>query len=132
MTTLDQVLLEQPAAVALAIARCRMLIGVLGLLGTRRLLGRGLRPPLAPSDEAVAGLRMVASRDLALGLGVELAARRGPAALRGWVEAGSLVDASDVMSLGRARTLRPVVRWGGALLAAVGAVAGNRAARNLT
>jgi hypothetical protein len=132
MTTLDRALVEQPGAVALAIARCRMLIGVLGLLRTRRLLDRALRHPLAPSDEAVVGLRMIASRDLALGLGAELAARRGPSALRGWVEAGSLVDATDVVSLGRARTLRPLVRWGGALLAAVGAVLGNRVARNLT
>jgi hypothetical protein len=132
MTALDRVLAEQPGAVALAIARGRMLIGMLGLLSARRLLARALRHPLAPSDEAVAALRMVSSRDLALGLGAELAARRGPSALRGWIEAGGLVDATDVVSLGRARTLRPAARWGGVLLAAVGAVVSNRAARNLT
>jgi len=132
MTALDRALAEQPGAVALAIARSRMLIGLLALLGTRRLLRRALRQPLVPSDEAVAALRMVASRDVALGLGAELAARRGPQALRGWVEAGGLVEATDVVALGGARTLRPVARWGGVLLAAVGAVLSNQAARNLT
>lgn len=47
-------------------------------------------------------VRMLGARDLALGIGALLAARRGSAGLRGWVEAGGLADAIDALSFLRA------------------------------
>ncbi len=59
--------------------------------------GWGLRTWLGPGADSASArlaLRMVGGRDLALGIGALLAVRHG-APTRGWIEAGSLADASD-------------------------------------
>lgn len=108
----------------------RTALGVVTLLAPR-LVARVL---LAQPEHAGARvlLRMFAGREIALGVGQVLATRRGPAAARGWVEAGGLTDAVDVaaMVLG-GRALRPLPRWGGALSALAATVASFPLARRL-
>jgi len=47
-------------------------------------------------------VRMLGARDLALGIGVLLAARHESPGLRGWVEAGAFADAVDAVAFLRA------------------------------
>jgi hypothetical protein len=77
-------------------------------------------------------VRMLGARDLALGVGVLLAARHGSTQLRGWVEAGALADGVDAAAF---------VQWGRragarapgltALVATTAAACGTWAARHL-
>jgi hypothetical protein len=119
-----------PAVVGRALSLARVGAGGAFLLAPRALFALFLRGG-TPSDEAVAAIRMFAGRDLALGLGGLLAARRGPGRLRGWLEAGALADASDVLAFAPAATLRPAARWGVSLLAGGAAIYGSTIARRL-
>lgn len=102
---------EWALAATRATAAFRVLVGMVAVLAPR-LTGRVLfHDPQLPDSSKVA-LRMFGIRDAALGLGVLLAARRRRAAVRGWVEAGALADAGDVvaMVLDRGRTIRRPMR----------------------
>lgn len=87
----------------------------------RRVTGRP-----QPSDEAVLAVRMLGARDIALGLGGLMAARRD-GAVRGWAEAGVLVDAVDAgavaVSPGVSGWRRPAAVLAAGGTAAVGLVA---------
>ena len=78
---------------AIALGRCA--IGVIGLLVPQALARATTDGALSPATRI--GFRMAGARDLALGLGVLLAARRRPESLRGWVEAGAMSDAADAV-----------------------------------
>ena len=119
------------AAVGRGLAVGRLAIGAAGLVAPRALLRAALAGP-GPAAEAVTVLRMCAARDLALGLGALLAARRGPGPLRGWLEAGTLADGADAWALATATELRAPMRMLGAVVAAGATVAGSVAARRLT
>jgi hypothetical protein len=112
---------EQAFRTLRLLALGRAAVGVLVLLAPRRLVRPALAGP-GPSDEAVTVLRMFAGRDLALGLGAVLAGRRNPGSVRGWIEAGALADATDVLAFAGARTLKPAVRLGGLTSAAAATV----------
>jgi len=119
-----------PLTVARDVAAGRVLLGVAFLLAPRRLARPAIRG-YGPSDEAVAALRMAAGRDLALGLGALLAARRGPTTLRGWVEGGALADTTDAFVFASTKAFRMPFRVLGALSGALAAAAGVAAARRL-
>jgi hypothetical protein len=116
--------------IARSIAAARVALG-LALVAAPRLLMRCALKDSEPSGEAVAALRMAGGRDLALGVGGLLAARRDPAALRGWVEGGVLADAIDVPSVAAAGSLRPAVRVFGTASATAAAALGGLTARRL-
>lgn len=105
----------QSAARLIAVARIGL--GVAATLAPR-LVGRALMADRDGSGAVAA--RMLGGRDLALGLGALLAARRGPGALRGWVEAGALADGIDAAAFaldrrpGALRRALTVVVAGGA------------------
>lgn len=116
-----------------AVAVLRIGVGVAGLLAPRVLARAMLRAERDPRS-AVVALRSFAGRDLALGLGALLAARRGPAAVRGWVEAAGLADATDAIALAvdRGRSIRPLVALGVGFGAAAAAASAPLTARGLT
>ncbi len=111
-----------PRDAATALARGRIAIGAAALAapgpGGRVMLGR---------DGSGAGIktliRMLGGRDLVLGLGVVIALDRG-AAVRGWLEAGAVVDTVDLVAcvlvrdeMPRSAYLNTVALAGGAALA---------------
>jgi hypothetical protein len=71
---------------------------------------------------AVMGLRSLGARDAALGLGLLIALRR-QAPVRGWLEAGALSDAGDVLNTLMSRRGLPLSRSVLGVLAAGGGVA---------
>ncbi|MGH8902957.1 MAG: hypothetical protein ACRDYA_15130 [Egibacteraceae bacterium] len=112
------------------IALLRFLLGAGFLAVPRTLMRLALREP-GPSDETVTVLRMLAGRELALALGALLAARRGPHALRGWVEGGMLADTVDAVAMAQARSFKPALRLLGSGSATIAAAVGARTARRL-
>lgn len=98
-------------ALARATAAFRLLVGA-AAVGAPRACGRALFHDPALPGAATVVMRMFGIRDVALGLGVLLAARRRPGAVRGWVEAGALADAGDAlaMALDRGAHIRRPVR----------------------
>jgi hypothetical protein len=118
-------------AVGKGIAFLRLIFGAGFLTAPRSLLRPVLREP-GPSDEAVTVLRMLAGREFALALGALLAARRGPYALRGWIESGMLADTVDAVAMAQARSFKPALRLLGAGSAAMAATVGALTARRLT
>lgn len=112
-----------PVWVAGLVAVARIGLGTALFLAPRRLVGAVLREA-GPSEEAVAALRMFAGRDVALGLGALVAARRDPRSVRAWVEAGIVADASDAFAFARLHTMAPLPRWSGLALATGAAVMG--------
>jgi peptide-methionine (R)-S-oxide reductase len=80
---------------ARALATGRIAFGVSALL-LPRLLGRLFLGRVVDAPGGSAAVRTVGVRDLALGAGLLLADRRGRP-VRGWLEAGVLVDALDAM-----------------------------------
>lgn len=90
-------LAQQPVAMLTAIAGLRAGLGVMLLVAPRWCWRLLVRSRHADDDTALA-VRMLAGRELALGLGGVLAARRG-GAVRGWGEAGVLADAGDAVTL---------------------------------
>jgi hypothetical protein len=108
----------QDTVTRLAIAR--MAVGVAGFLAPKRV-GRAWIGGEGASPLVAVVTRAFAVRDFALGLGAYLAVQRG-APVRGWVEAGVLSDAADVLA-----TLRSPVPLARRLLiaaTALSAVAG--------
>ncbi|MGH8897694.1 MAG: hypothetical protein ACRDZ4_11895 [Egibacteraceae bacterium] len=112
-------------------ALLRLTLGAGFLAAPRALLRPALREP-DPSDEAVTVLRMLAGRELALAVGALLAARRGPRALRGWIEGGMLADTVDAVAMAQARSFKPALRVLGLGSATLAAAIGARTARRLT
>jgi len=87
---------RQARTLALGVAGLRVALG-LGALAAPDVAARpwvGDEGPAAPRRTLA---RALGGRDVALGLGALLAARRG-APVRGWVEAGALADAGDVVA----------------------------------
>lgn len=122
----DRVTLADLAARGIAVARIG--IGVAATLAPRAASHyqfRGADPSLSIS------VRMLGARDLALGIGALMAARRGPSALRGWVEAGMIADAVDALAFARADGDDARLRRLTALVAASTAACGAWAARQL-
>lgn len=120
----------EPADVARGIAQGRIAIGAAMFLAPRALTRRFLRAADA-SPDALTAWRMAGMRDVALGLGTLLAARHAFPSLRGWVEAGVLADAGDVVAFGRDGAFYPVPRAGAALTAVVAGGLGLWTARRL-
>jgi hypothetical protein len=104
-------------AQALGWARCA--VGVVALVAPEPLSRPWVGPDIEGGTRKVLA-RALGGRDLALGLGVVMAARRN-APVRGWVEAGALSDSVDTLAtvIGFGR----LPRWGrwGVLLSAGGA-----------
>ncbi len=115
----------QSAAVraVLALNAGRVVLGLALLLAPGRLL-RAALGGAAPGPEAVALARGFAARDLALGLGPLLGARRDPRGLRGWAEAGAVADLGDVAGLLGWTGLPAAIRVPGLLVAGTATAAG--------
>jgi len=79
--------------VARLLAAGRTLVGVMALLAPRAV-GRSFLGSLVDAPGGTAAVRTIGGRDLALGAGALIADRRGRP-LRGWIEAGVLVDLLD-------------------------------------
>ena len=109
---------DDPAVQTLVIGAGRAALGA-ALLLAPRALGRLLFRQRV-GDQAQVALRLFAGREVALGLGSALAARRGGPGLRGWLEAGALADAADVAAvvLAPPGSLRTLTRIGGTLAGA--------------
>jgi hypothetical protein len=112
---------EEAREYARWLAGARVAIGATAILAPRIAmrpwLGRGVG---RPTDKLLA--RSLGSRDIALGLGAILAIDRG-APTRGWLEAGGLADAGDLVGTVVAfRALPRFLRWA-MLLVMSGAVA---------
>jgi hypothetical protein len=110
------------------LAAGRTLFGVMALL-MPKTIGRGFLGSLVDAPGGTAAVRTIGGRDLALGAGALIADRRGRP-LRGWVEAGLLVDLLDcfvAVFLGRGLPLLSrlsiLIIGGGA--AAAGVIAAN-------
>ena len=98
------------AQVSRAMAAVRLGIGAIGLLAPGRLAWR-LFLQDKPTDETTAlVLRAAAARDLALGLGATLVAKRGPEPLRGWMLAAALVDCCDALAMAKSKSASPAAR----------------------
>jgi hypothetical protein len=111
---------EEAREYARWVAGLRVGIGATAIVAprvvTRPWLGRGVG---RPTDKLLA--RSLGSRDIALGLGAILAMDRG-GPIRGWLEAGGLADAGDLLATLLAfRALPRFGRWT-MLLAISGAV----------
>lgn len=107
-----------------ALALLRVGLGVAAWVAPERVTDPWVGPSDDPGPRAVLS-RALGARDVALGLGALLAAR-GHKGVRGWVEAGGLADAGDlVATLIAFRRLPRLTRWallavtGGAVAAAV-------------
>jgi hypothetical protein len=107
----------------MALARIAIGAGLMALPGTL------LRPwlgPVAATPGAKWLARAAGGRDVALGVGLLLAARHD-APVRGWLEAGTLADATDAAaSLLAVRSLPRGGGWVIAGAAMMGVVAGRR------
>lgn len=118
-------LAQQPTTILTGIAGVRAALGV-ALLAAPRWCWRLLTRSRRHGDDAVLAVRMLAGRELALGLGGVMAARRA-GALRGWGEAGVLADAGDAVTLATSPALagwrRPAAVAAASGAAVVGAVA---------
>lgn len=122
----------EPTTVLSGIAATRAALGV-AMLGAPRWCWRLLTPSGGHNDDAVLAVRMLGGRELALGLGGVMAARRA-GAVRGWGEAGVLADAADAVTLATSPALvgwrRPATVASAAGVALVGAVAARMASRS--
>lgn len=78
------------------IAAGRVLIGS-ALLVAPQKAAKGWLGDTADDPATQAAVRAIGARDVALGLGVFLAIRRGKSP-RGWVEAGIVADATDAIA----------------------------------
>lgn len=121
---------QEPSVVARLIGQVRIAIGVTMMLAPRAATRRFLRAEDA-SPDALTAWRMAGVRDVALGLGTVMGARKASPSLRGWVEAGALADAGDTYAFTRDQAFYPVLRAGAALSAAVAAGIGIWTARRL-
>lgn len=108
---------------AMAIAYGRVAFGV-SLLLAPKLAGRLFAGRLVDAPGGAFVARAIGARDLALALGVIFAERRGRP-IRGWVEAGAMVDGVDsLMAMFAGRGLpffgRALLVLGGGALAVAG------------
>jgi hypothetical protein len=102
---------RQARRYAQGLAGLRILFGVLALLLPSRVTEPWVGPTVDEDKRAVLS-RALGGRDLALGLGLVLAGRKDKP-VRGWVEAGGLADAGDlVATLISFRHLPRLTRWG--------------------
>jgi hypothetical protein len=111
-------------AAAVALARGRSAIGIVALAAPR-LASRAALGPAGAAGGAPVFARMLGARDVALGLGAVIALDRG-APVRGWLEAGALVDGVDLVTallareqIPRAALVSTVVLAGGAALGGI-------------
>lgn len=113
---------KQARSCARALAYARIAIGTAALVAPRRVVRSWLGPHAeAPAVALLA--RSLGARDLALGLGTVLAMGHEVPA-RGWVEAGGLADAGDLLAtLVAFRWLPRSRRWAVATAAATTAAA---------
>lgn len=95
MKKLDEIDAD-PKDLARALSLTRIAIGAFAFIAPRRLAKSwtGHEGDIVAAPMAIRGL---GARDIALGLGTLLALDRGKGA-RGWLEAGALADAGDVIS----------------------------------
>lgn len=84
------------AALAMALARCRIAIGAVAVL-CPRLATRVMSDGRESKGIAPLFARMLGARDIALGLGTVIALDRG-APVRGWVEGSAFSDAADCLA----------------------------------
>ncbi len=82
-----------PMATVRTLAIGRTAVGIVALLAPK-LIGRVFLGSLVDAPGGTAAVRTIGVRDVALGAGALIADRRGRP-LRGWIEAGVLVDALD-------------------------------------
>ena len=122
---------DDATATGLWLSYGRIAIGTAFILAPRLLWGRQVRDRTG-LDTSILPLRMAGARDLTLGVGAVLAAKRSPASLRGWLEAAALADGADAALFSTNKTLRAGPRWMSAVVAAGATVVGMRAARRLT
>jgi hypothetical protein len=117
------VALSRPGArrLALTVAGMRVSLGAVAMVAPDLALRPWVGRPGGAERRVLA--RSLGARDIALGLGALLAARR-QAPLRGWVEAGSLADVGD--TLGTLLAFGRLPRGGRVLV--LGAAAGAAAA----
>jgi hypothetical protein len=88
---------RDPVALARGIAYGRIAIG-LALVAAPSLWSRVVAGT-PPRQDALAAARIAGARDLGMGIGTALAARRGtPAELRRWVDASALADGIDALT----------------------------------
>ena len=116
---------DQARQLALATAVVRSAIGVVALAAPGLAAGLWADAGARPLASTRVLARALGARDLALGMGLLLALRHeGP--VRGWVEAGGLADAGDVVAtVSRFGDLPATGRWV-ALFSAAGGVAAAR------
>ena len=118
-----------PMASVRTLAIGRTVVGVVALLAPKTIGRVFLGSTIVDAPAGSTVVRTIGSRDLALGLGLLIADRRGRP-LRGWIEAGVLVDALDAavaLMMGRGVPLlsRVLLLFLGAGAAASGVIAAN-------
>ena len=85
-----------PLTTARTLAVGRTLVGIVALLAPKKVGRLFLGSNIADAPAGTTVVRTIGGRDLALGLGLLVADRR-KRPLRGWIEAGVLVDALDAV-----------------------------------
>lgn len=121
---------ERAGQAAIGLCATRGLIGAACLVAPR--LARAWVGPTASSGGGRMLVRSVGGRDLALGIGAVFAARHG-SALRGWMEAGALADASDLLgALLALGELPSPSRWALVGVTAASTLSGGALARAVT
>jgi hypothetical protein len=121
----------EPSQVAGVMAAVRIGIGAIGLLAPGRLAWRLFVHGRRADEATVMLLRAGAGRDLALGLGMAVASKRGPDSLRGWLLAAALADCCDALAVARNKSASAAVRAGTALVGGLSAGTGMLLARQL-
>ena len=87
---------QQARSVARALACTRIVIGTSAVLAPARLVRPWIgRDAALPAATVLS--RCLGARDLAIGLGAVLAMRHD-APVRGWIEAGGMADAADLVA----------------------------------
>jgi hypothetical protein len=121
----------EPATIVGGIAAGRAGLGV-ALLCAPGWAWRLLTGSRRHGEATTLAVRMLAVRELALGLGGVMAARRDPGAVRGWGEAGVLADAGDAVTLATSPAVAGWRRPAAAAAAAGTAVGAGLAARKVS
>ena len=111
------------AQVSRAMAAVRLGIGAIGLLAPGRLAWRLFLQDKQIDEATALVLRAAAARDLALGLGATLVAKRGPEPLRGWMLAAALVDCCDALAMAKSKSASPAARASAAVVGGLSASA---------
>jgi hypothetical protein len=120
------------AQVSRAMAAVRLGIGAIGLLAPGRLAWRLFLQDKQIDEATALVLRAAAARDLALGLGATLVAKRGPEPLRGWMLAAALVDCCDALAMAKSKSASPAARASAVVVSGLSASAELLLAEQLT